>query len=180
MGKTTALYEAVIGHNSTKRIDVDIRNNYVKIIKLLLDNNVSVNIKPHVAAQHIIYDVLLMENYNIFKLFVEDGVTRDNSLLEKILKYLKSEYDYPEGKEYLKMLILLLKDGVKPTHLLHHAVNLKVAKLLIDYGDEPTKYYKNKKFESPEVEEYISNKIQKKGRVYKKLFGKSPPKRNKE
>ena len=174
--KSSALYKSVYNHNRTPRRDKELRANYIKIIKLLLENNVTVDVTPYTDAP-IVEELLKLESYDIFRRFIEGGLKPKRDILERILHYLKSEFEYPEGKEYINMLKLLFLNGMKPKNLLHNAPSIPIADLLIRNGDKPTHGLYTKQFESQEVRKYVLNKLNKqKGRVYKKVFGKSPPK----
>jgi len=155
MGET-ALYKAVESHNKIKPYKKDIKLKYMKGIIALLNTNTSVNIKPY-GNKHLVYQVIATEKSRLFQIFLKKGVKQNLEVLKELLEILIKFHELPEGKEYTKMLEMLLKTGVKPKYLLHKAANMKIGKLLIKYGDEPKKsyVYKNKKFASKEVENLI-------------------------
>jgi len=148
------IYQAIEGFKKAKDNDLELRKKYIKTINLLLDAGSKVNIMGF-KQTHLVYFVIETKSYKLFKLFINEGIKQDLEVLRKLLNTLKSYIFLPESVEYIKMLELLLKSGVKPKNLLHHSANLKIAKLLIKYGDVPTVFYDNKKFESKEVENYV-------------------------
>ena len=149
-----ALYKAVLGHNLTRFSDNEQKNKYIKIISKLLNNNSPVNITP-IQSKHLIFHVINTENSKIFKMVIEDGIKQDLQVLKHLLERLRQSEGLSEQKYFIQMLKILLKIGVKPKNLLHTATNLEIAKLLIAAGDEPSKFYDNKKFLSKDVREFL-------------------------
>jgi ankyrin repeat protein len=155
MGET-ALYKAVEGYTKTRPHKKDIRLKYMKAIIPLLKVSMTANIKPY-GNKHLVYQVIATERSKLFGMFLKKGIKQDLEVLKELLEILIKFHDLPEGKEYTKMLEMLLKAGVKPKYLLHKAANIRIGKLLIKYGDKPKQsyVYDNKKFASKEVEELI-------------------------
>ena len=149
-----ALYKAVLGHNTTRFSDKEQKNKYIKIISKLLNSNSPVNITP-IQSKHLIFHVVNTENPKIFKMVIEDGIKQDLEVLKHLLERLRQSEGLSEQKDFIQMLKILLKVGVKPKNLLHTAANLEIAKLLIAAGDKPTSFYDRKKFISKQVKNFI-------------------------
>ena len=149
-----ALYKAVVGHNKTRFSDKEQKNKYEKTINKLFQYLSPVNITP-IQSKHLVYHIIDTEKPRIFKLAINEGIKQNLDVLKYLLKRLSQTEDLPEQKDFITMLKVLLKSGVKPKFLLHTASNLKIAKLLIAAGDKPTNFYDNKKFISKEVRNFI-------------------------
>ena len=149
-----ALYKAVVGHNTTKFTDKEEKAKYISIIKRLFEYLSPVNIIP-IQSKHLVYHIINTERHDIFKLAIIEGIKQDLQVLKFLLNRIKQAEDLPEQKDFILMLKILLKTGLKPKNLLHTSPNIEVAKLLIAAGDKPTSFYDNKKFISKQVKNFI-------------------------
>jgi len=147
-----ALYKTVVMYNTLNRKQKEEKDKYIKVMNILLDNGSTVNIKKYLGdEEHLLHHVLKTENGKIFKMFFEEGIRIKRDTLEYVIEMLRRTHEYEEGEEYMKMLKLIITK-IKPKYLLHKAANVKIAKLLMKYGDGPSKFYDNKRFLSKEVE----------------------------
>lgn len=152
--RENALFKAVVGHNITSFSDKEQKAKYISIIKKLFDFLSPVNIIP-IQEKHLVFHIIDTERLDIFKLAIIEGIKQDRDVLLYLLEKLRQSEGLPESKDFISMLKILLKTGIKPKYLLHKAANVEIAKLLMKHGDIPTDFYDNKKFESKEVKNFI-------------------------